>query len=263
MDYELLHDLLTHCILASEALGVDADKRTQWKRILEQIPPLQVGRYGQLQEWQEDYEEAEPGHRHFSHLFGLFPGDQITLEKTPEFAKAARTSLERRLSHEGGHTGWSRSWVVGFWARLREGDKAEEHLRHLITDFATISLLDLHPPRIFQIDGNFGGTAGICEMLIQSHDGVIRLLPALPKAWSEGEVSGLCARGAAMVSIQWANGKATGATLKSKTGGVYKVMPPAGQRITTTGGKRAQPGPDGTVKVECPRGKVVALRFGP
>jgi alpha-L-fucosidase 2 len=264
MDYELIHDLLTHCIKASEILGVDADRRAEWKRLLERIPPLQIGKFGQLQEWQEDHEEAEPGHRHFSHLFGLFPGDQITLEKTPELAKAARVSLERRLAHSGGHTGWSRSWVVGFWARLREGDKAEEHLRHLITDFATISLLDLHPPRIFQIDGNFGGTAGIAEMLMQSHDGVIRLLPALPKNWPEGDVSGLVARGAVEVGVRWVNGKAVGATLKSKVGGTYRVLAPAGQKITQVAGKKASaPASDGTISVACPRGKAMALRFGP
>ncbi len=231
MDFELIHDLLSHLIRASEILSVDAKDRADWVRILEQIPTLQVGKQGQLQEWLEDYEEAEPGHRHFSHLFGLFPGDQITMEGTPEFAKAARTSLELRLSHSGGHTGWSRSWVVGFWARLQEGDKAESDLRHLITDFATISLLDLHPPRIFQIDGNFGGAAGVAEMLMQSHNNVLRILPALPSSWKTGYISGLKARGNIEVGIQWENLRATTVELTSKFAKSVTIQAPPHQKV--------------------------------
>ncbi len=267
MDFELIHDLLTHAIRTAEILGVDAEKRAQWKRILEQIPPLQVGKHGQLQEWLEDHEEAEPGHRHFSHLFALFPGEQITLEKTPQLAAAARKSMERRLSHKGGHTGWSRSWLVGLYARLRDGDAAEEHLRHLITDFATISLLDLHPPRIFQIDGNFGGTAGIAEMLLQSHGGVIRLLPALPKAWPEGEVNGLVARGGVEIGIRWAKRSANSATLRSRRGGRFVVRAPTGQRIhsISAGGKTlplsAQGRTSTEVAVTLPLGVPATVKF--
>ena len=262
MDFQLIHDLLTHAIKASESLGVDADKRIQWKRMLERMPPLQIGKHGQLQEWLEDYEEAEPGHRHFSHLFGLFPGDQITLEKTPALAAAARRSIERRLSFKGGHTGWSRSWLVGFFARLRDGDAAESHLRHLIADFATISLLDLHPPRIFQIDGNFGGTAGIAEMLLQSHHGVIRILPALPNAWPEGEVSGLVARGGVEVGIRWSGGRPTTVKLRSRRSGPFTLRLPRPMRLQAEG-PRASSRRSAEVTAELRAGKEVVLRLTP
>jgi alpha-L-fucosidase 2 len=234
MDFELIHDLLTHAVEASEILNVDADKRSRWKGILATIPPLQIGRHGQLQEWLEDYTETEPGHRHFSHLFALFPGDQITPETTPELARAARTSIDRRLANRGGHTGWSRSWLVGLYARLGDADAAEDHLRHLITDFATVSLLDLHPPRIFQIDGNFGGTAGLCELLLQSHKGVVRLFPALPSAWRDGKASGLVARGGVEVGLVWENGKPASAELRCRLDGTITVRAPKGFRFAGT-----------------------------
>jgi alpha-L-fucosidase 2 len=226
MDLELIDDLLTHAIESAETLGVDEDLREIWRGILRDLPPLQTGRYGQLQEWLEDYEEAEPGHRHISHLFALYPGDRISLEETPDIAKAARTSLERRLAHEGGHTGWSRAWTVCCWARLREGDAALHHLRALVCDFATDTLLDLHPPRIFQIDGNLGGAAGIAEMLLQSHNRTIRILPALPSAWAKGEVTGLKARGGFTVDIQWAEGKVQEVRVSAERDGLCRLQLP-------------------------------------
>lgn len=190
------------------------------------------------------------------------------VEKTPALAAATRKSIERRLSHKGGHTGWSRSWLIGLYARLRDGHAAEEHLRHLITDFATISLLDLHPPRIFQIDGNFGGTAGITEMLLQSHDGVIRILPALPRAWPSGEVSGLVARGGVEVGIRWAEGRAVTASLLSRKGGTVILYAPIRQRpLSAAIRSRRLPmtvlAGGNVIKLICPAGVQVTLTFGP
>ena len=232
MDHEIAWDILNNCVSACEVLGVDEDFKLKAMQVRDQILPLQIGSWGQLQEWKEDVDDPADKHRHVSHLYALYPGKEITLEQTPALAQAAKVSLNAR--GDGG-TGWSLAWKISFWARLKDGDHAYKLFRRLLrptgnqgTDMMNgggsyFNLLCAHPP--FQLDGNMGGCAGIAEMLLQSQSGIIEFLPALPLQWKEGSVKGLKARGNFNVNMDWKDGRLVHAQILGKEGqtGKYKL----------------------------------------
>jgi len=276
MDIEIVRAVLTRLLQAASVLATspnwdataDAELHNRARLALIKLPSFQVGKAGNLQEWQQDYAENEPGHRHISHLFALFPDDQIAPRRTPELAKASRVTLDRRLAAGGGSTGWSRSWIACCMARLEDGDAAYESLLKLLADSTRGNLFDVCGTKNdspFQLDGNLGGPTAMVEMLLQSHASagntessrmsgvestvnIIRLLPALPKAWTNGSFRGLRARGGLEIDLEWKNGKATEATLRAHLDLTHHIIAPKGQRIASVSPMSTQPipgsGPD-------------------
>lgn len=230
MDNQLVFDLFTNTIAAAKILGEGKTNIKQWQSIINQLPPMQIGQYHQLQEWQDDWDNPLDNHRHISHLYGLHPSNQISPVRTPELFNAARVTMEQRGDPS---TGWSMNWKINFWARLLDGDRALKLIREQIKpaplDNNKVSqeggtypnMFDAHPP--FQIDGNFGFTAGVTEMLAQSHDGALHLLPALPQAWPSGEVKGLVMRGGFVVDMKWQRGEVTELKILSRLGGNLRL----------------------------------------
>ena len=221
MDIQIITELFNNCILSASILEKDKAFADSLQQVLKELPPVKVSpSLGGIQEWIEDYKEADPGHRHISHLLGLHPGTQIT-PSTPDLFAAAQKTIDLRLSAGGGHTGWSRAWIINFYARLLDGNNALHHIYELLKKSTHANLFDDHPP--FQIDGNFGGTAGIAEMLLQSHAAYIHLLPALPEAWHTGSFKGLKARGNFEISCTWKENRLQEATLTSLAGEECKL----------------------------------------
>jgi alpha-L-fucosidase 2 len=246
MDNEILCELFTRTLDAGRILGEDSDFLKQVETARAKLPGFAIGRFGQLQEWQRDYDEAEPGHRHISHLWGLFPGSQISIEETPELAKAARTTLERRLAAGGGQTGWSRAWVIHYWDHLHDSKQAYESMQVMFRQSTFSNLMDTHPPGVFQIDGNLGAADGMLESLIQSRwqtdAPVVELLPALPAQWVEGSVTGAHVRGGAILDLSWKSGKLVSLTLYAAADGVIRLVPPAGQSVDSVRTRRGSRG---------------------
>lgn len=213
MDNQILRDLFTQCLEAAKVLGESSELLDKISELRDKLRPSQIASDGTLMEWDKEYDEAEPGHRHISHLYGLYPSSQINVEDTPELAAAASKTLEKRLSMGGGHTGWSCAWIINLYARLKNGEKAYANLKKLFTNSTLPNLFDNHPP--FQIDGNFGATAAMVEMLVQARNGKVFLLPALPEKWSEGSVKGIRIPGNCELDMEWKELKVSRCRIKA------------------------------------------------
>jgi alpha-L-fucosidase 2 len=266
MDIEIVRELFTRTLDAGRILGEDAAFLKQVEDARGKLPPFAIGKFGQLQEWQLDYDENEPGHRHISHLWALFPGTQISLEHTPELAKAARASLERRLSFGGGQTGWSRAWVVNYWDHLHDSKQAYESLQVMFRQSTFPNLMDTHPPGLFQIDGNLGAANGMLEALVQSRwmpeATEVELLPALPEQWPEGLVKGVHVRGGAVLDMQWKAAKIVSLELHAKSDGAIRLISPTGQAISaihSSAGGTIPAGTDQTIRAQ--RGRSYTILF--
>lgn len=241
-DRIFIHEIFSACIEASRILGVDRDFAAQLEKAVRRLPPFFVSpKYGTIQEWMEDYDDINPNHRHTTHLLGLFPYSQISLDRTPELCRAAERTVERRLNAEGWEdTEWSRAMIAAYYARLHKGDKAYESINTLIGKLGRENLLTVSPEGIagapfdiFSFDGNPAGAAAIAELLVQSHEGYISILPALPSQWASGSFSGLCVRGGAEVSASWQDHTLTSASLHATQPGTFRVLLPGDKRPKT------------------------------
>jgi alpha-L-fucosidase 2 len=234
LDLALIRELFSNVASAANILDADHAFAQTLTAAMKRLPPYQIGRYGQLQEWSVDFEENQPGQRHMSQLYPVYPGWEFTSQHNTEFWRASRKSLERRLANGGAYTGWSRAWAIGLWARLLDGDMAWDSLKLLIEHSTGANLFDTHPARngsIFQIDGNFGTTAGMGELLLQSHDNEVALLPALPTAWDTGSVQGLRARGGLEVNLAWSGGRIISAEVFALQSGQHLFRIPSEQKV--------------------------------